>query len=53
MSVFGGGHAGAAAGYPLQGTRCRVLLEGAAIRGVCALEQACWCRCEVQLQGAA
>ena len=38
---------------PLQGTRCRVLLEGAAIRGVCALEQACWCRCEVQLQGAA
>ena len=37
--------------------RCRVLLEGAAVRVVCvrALERACWCRCRVRVlnEGAA
>ena len=34
--------------------RCRVLLQGAAVKVVCvcALELACWCHRRMQLQGA-
>ena len=31
--------------------RCRVLLQGAAVKVVCALELACWCHCRMLLQG--
>ena len=54
MSAFWSGHVGAAAGC-----RCRVLLEGAAVRVNAVLSKwcvrfgaACWCRCKVPLQGA-
>eukprot|EP00435_Cladocopium_sp_Y103_P028643 s1782_g7.t1 len=50
---------GAAAGccfkVMLQGFRCSVFLQGAAVRvaSECAVQLPCWCRCRVPLQGAA
>ena len=45
--MFWSGHVGAAAGC-----RCTVLLQGAAVKVVCALWSWPACRCRVLLQGA-